>query len=157
MTSNNTAKSYPPRVAMVGRFLQQVIISLWWGGLTFYSAVVVHIGTQVLGSERQGFVTQRVTYVLNGLGLLAVIIVWNQVRNSRQVLPWVIWSLLGLSQLGLFVDHYRLSGMLDFETQTVPDPKIFYAEHAVYLWLTAVQWTAGLGWLAWTSFQDRHD
>ena len=134
--------------AHLAQLFRDVIFTLWWGGLTFYSTVVIHVGTHVLGTERQGFITQRVTYFLNALGAAVVVLLWFQVRRSRQMLPWVLWTLLGLSQLALFVDHYRLTGLLDFETETVSSSQDFYREHAIYLWLTAVQWCAGLGWMA---------
>lgn len=34
---------------------------MWWGGLCFYAVVIVPIGTEVIGSVEQGFITQRVT------------------------------------------------------------------------------------------------
>lgn len=153
MTSNDPATCRPSIAVVLGRSIQQVVFALWWGGLTFYATVVIHVGTHALGSERQGFITQRVTYFLNGLGTLVAVLMWVQIRRSRQLVPWVLWGLLVLSQVGLFVDHYRLTGMLDFETETVPSPEVFYREHAVYLWLTAVQWGAGLGWMLWATFQ----
>ena len=49
------------RVELARRALVTVALAVWWGGLTFYGAVVVPVGTEVLGgAAEQGFVTQRV-------------------------------------------------------------------------------------------------
>lgn len=153
MTINTPAPSGTSLAGILGRLLLHVIFAVWWGGLTFYATVVIHVGTHVLGSEQQGFITQRVTYFVNGLGTLVLVGLLIQIRRSRQTLPWVIWGVLVASQLGLFLDHHRLTGMLDFETGTVSDSAAFYSEHAIYLWLTTIQWAAGLGWLLWATCQ----
>jgi len=38
-----------------------LLFAVWWGGLTFYAAIVVPIGTELIGASEQGFVTQQVT------------------------------------------------------------------------------------------------
>ena len=57
----------------IRRFLVLAALGYWQGGFTFYSAVVVRVGEEVLGSSReQGFVTRRVTNYLNAAGLVAL-------------------------------------------------------------------------------------
>ena len=44
------------------RLLLLIGLMFWQGGFLFYAAVVVPVGTRVLGSEtEQGFITQSVT------------------------------------------------------------------------------------------------
>jgi hypothetical protein len=127
-------------------FVCQVLIlicwAVWWGGLTFYAAVVVPIGTELLGSVDQGFVTQRVTDWNNKLGVLvaAGLIGMGLKWRCRRVLS--LGALLA-GMVGILIAwHLRLTGMLDFQNQTVPGE--FYRAHAVYLWLTTIQWGLGL-------------
>ena len=48
------------------RFLVLAALMFWQGGFTFYAAVVIKVGQDVLGSHRrQGFVTRRVAQYLN--------------------------------------------------------------------------------------------
>jgi uncharacterized membrane protein len=74
------------------RVVSLFLIMLWWGGLTFYSAIVVPIGTNVLqSSEQQGLVTQQVTKYLNALGLVAAV-----------VLAWNAWQYRAIAKTKLF-------------------------------------------------------
>ena len=61
-------------------------MALWWGGLTFYAAFVVPIGVEVLGgATEQGFITQRVSNIINLLGALTlVVLVWNAAASWRR-------------------------------------------------------------------------
>ena len=43
------------------RLFLLLVWAAWWGGLCFYAVVVVPIGTELIGSVEQGFITQRVT------------------------------------------------------------------------------------------------
>ena len=53
-------------MTILRRFLVLIALFFWQGGFTFYAAVVVPVGQQVLHSHlRQGFVTQQVTNYLN--------------------------------------------------------------------------------------------
>lgn len=57
------------------RFLVLVALGYWQGGFTFYSAIVVRVGEEVLGSAReQGFVTRRITNYLNAAGVVALVL-----------------------------------------------------------------------------------
>jgi hypothetical protein len=57
-------------VSFFWRLAVWLLWAAWWGGLTFYALVVVPIGTELLGSVEQGFVTQRVTLWHNWLGVV---------------------------------------------------------------------------------------
>ena len=131
----------------IQRFVGLVSLTLWWGGLTFYSLVVVPIGSDVFGATAQGFVTQRVTHWLNGMSLVTlVLLLWNLTVTRRRLLI-VTWLLMVSSLAGLAVLHGSLDALLDPQSQTVNDAERFYRLHRVYLVLTAVQWLAGLAHL----------
>ena len=129
------------------RFVGLVSLALWWGGLTFYALVVVPIGSDVFGATAQGFVTQRVTHWLNGIGVVTlVLLLWNLTAVRRRLLI-VTWLLLASCLASLAMLHGSLDGLLDPQSQTVNDAERFYKLHRVYLVLTAVQWLAGLAHL----------
>ena len=58
---------------LIRRYLLLMSLMFWQGGFTFYSAVVVPIGSDLLGSGRdQGFITRSVTNYLNLAGVAAL-------------------------------------------------------------------------------------
>src|SRR5437660_1623910 len=61
------------------RFLVLAALMFWQGGFTFYAGVVVPVGREVLGSDRdQGFITRQVTEYLNLAGGIAVaVLAWD--------------------------------------------------------------------------------
>lgn len=129
--------------------------AVWFGGFTFYTAVVVPIGTDVLGSARtQGFVTQQVTNVLNIIGCVSVLLMlvdlflnWKprtpKVNLLLAIVLGVIVVLLGV----LFVVHPILDSMLEPEHEHVNDDARFYEMHRIYLWASTIQWLLCLVWL----------
>src|SRR5947207_1343890 len=60
------------RPAVVWRFVVILALASWWGALTFYGVVVVPAGTEQLGSQTQGLVTQQVTRTLNLIGVALI-------------------------------------------------------------------------------------
>ena len=130
-------------------FAVDLLLCVWWGGLTFYAAIVIPIATELLGAETQGFVTQQVTRWLNALTTVWLVMVAVDAVRHRSHWRWLLWAALALCQIALFVDHARLTRLMDFSTQAIAiDRARFYAEHQVYLWITVVQWLMGLAWLA---------
>ena len=67
------------------RLLLLLALMFWQGGFMFYGAVVVPVGSDVLGSHReQGFVTQSVTNYLNGAGAIALAVwCWDVFHGRR--------------------------------------------------------------------------
>ncbi len=115
---------------------------VWWGGLCFYAVVVVPIGTDEIGTVDQGFITQRVTWwhnLMTGvfLGCLAV----EAFRRRSGTLLFSTIA-LGAIETALVFWHARLTGIMDFHDKSVPGS--FYGQHAVYLWITAAEWTLGI-------------
>jgi hypothetical protein len=149
---------YPVRDGTVRRFLFAAAVAFWLGGFTFYSAVVIHVGHRVLGSQlKQGFVTQRVTNWLNLAGALALLVmlwnaraVWRERgrlgrlgRLGRFVLAGT-WVLMAAVQVELFVLHPAMDALLDTAARVVLDDPAFRRLHFVYLMSSTAQWAAGL-------------
>lgn len=131
----------------IRRFVGLLSLSLWWGGLTFYSLVVVPIGSDLFGVTAQGFVTQRVTHWLNGLSLATLLLLlWNLFAVRRRLLM-VTWLVMASCLAGLAALHGSLDALLDPQSQSVHDAERFYNLHRAYLLVTAVQWLAGLAHL----------
>jgi hypothetical protein len=73
-------------VIVLRRVLVLGALLFWQGGFTFYGAVVVHVGQDVLGSHRmQGFVTRRVTNYLNLAGAVALpLLAWDTAASAAR-------------------------------------------------------------------------
>ena len=136
---------------VIGRATWRVLLLLvwaaWWGGLCFYAVVVVPIGTDLIGSVEQGFITQRVTQWHNGLSVLFLVCVLIEARRRRSHGLWAIVAMLAIIDVALVVWHAKLTGMMDFQQQAVPGS--FYAQHAIYLWITAAEWLLGMALPIW--------
>ena len=114
---------------------------LWWGSLTFYSAIVVPIGTDQIGSVEQGFITQQVTLRHNLLtGAFTVCLLIEFIRNRNLMLGAIVVG-LAIIEVALVILHMRLSESLDLGERSVSVE--FYSEHAIYLWLTTIEWCLG--------------
>jgi hypothetical protein len=137
--------------AMMRRLLVLVALMFWQGGFTFYAAVVVPVGQEVLSSHRQqGFITQRVTNYLNLAGVIALVpLAWDVAaspdrRSRRQQWRWLAWFGMAVT-MGLLVwMHPRLDQLLDPETQAILYRQAFRREHSLYLWTSTVQWGFGV-------------
>jgi hypothetical protein len=149
------------------RFLVLVALMFWLGGFTFYAAVVVPTGTEVLRSTfKQGMITREVTRRLNVSAVCAlVVLAWDALagRDSSRVRKGVrLWLLvfLALTQALLFVLHDRLDRMLTPEAFVEEGfHAAFRPLHRLYLWTHTVQWGAGIVFIllmlrAWQD-QDR--
>lgn len=129
-------------VPQVKLYMLLLLWSVWWGGLTFYAVVVVPIGTEIISSVGQGFITQRVTNWHNAISCVFLCGMLAEAYIKRSRLLGLIGAILAVINLGLIVWHLRLSGLMDFDQRTVPVH--FYSEHAIYLWLTASEWFLGM-------------
>src|SRR5207244_10479863 len=82
------------------RFLVLIAVMFWQGGFTFYGAVVIHVGHQVLESRiTQGLITHSVTNYLNVAGVVALILwAWDlaSVRDPSRLRQWTRAALLPL-------------------------------------------------------------
>lgn len=141
--SRETADS---SIRAIGSAIWKVFLLLvwaaWWGGLCFYAVVVVPIGTELIGSVEQGFITQRVTQWHNALSGLFLICLFVEAGLRRSRSLWAIATVLAIIDIALVVWHAKLTRMMDFQQQAVPGS--FYAQHAIYLWITAAEWLVGM-------------
>jgi hypothetical protein len=150
-------------MTVVRRWLLLWALMFWQGGFTFYGGVVVPVGSDVLGSEReQGFITRKVTNYLNLAGAVALAIWGWDLSVGRSTSPigrqlrWAIWAGLVLSLLLLVWLHPRLDELLDPEDVMVRDRHRFRSLHERYLIVSTVQWAGCLLLTALTIRAWRH-
>ena len=124
------------------RFCLILVWGTWWGGLCFYAIVVVPIGTEVIGSVEQGFITQQVAQWHNRISIVFLLCMMVEAYRQRCRILWSLAAILAIVELALMAWHMHLTKMMDFTHHAVPNH--FYAEHAVYLWITAVEWFLGM-------------
>jgi hypothetical protein len=134
------------------RLLFLIALSIYIGGFTFYSAVVIPVLHDRLESSLEtGLVTQRVTDVLNLLGVVTLSLGWCVYGlsavcgfGSDRGSHCKIWPLL-ISSICLVV-LLVLHRVLDRKLETSMFAG-FYPCHRAYLWTSTVQWFANLGLL----------
>ncbi|MBY0230552.1 MAG: hypothetical protein K2W96_14805 [Gemmataceae bacterium] len=134
----------------VWRYLVMAAFVFWLGGVTFYMAVVVPIGTEVLESgRRQGFITRRVTGAINLAAAAALALLLLDLLASPGRRRWRVglWLVMAACQAALFWLHGVLDAHLDPSDLSVADQPAFWQRHRVYLWLHTAQWLAALGFL----------
>jgi len=125
-------------------------LMMWLGGFTFYTAIVVPLGTEQLGAIGQGFITREVTRRINILASIAlVVLLLDQclTADPSRVRRWTrlgLWLLMVAAQVGLFVLHGWLDSYLDPQTQHIEQRPTFYQWHRLYLWLHTGQWLVAL-------------
>ena len=90
-------------IIVMRRLLLLIALMVWQGGFMFYGAVVVPVGSEVLGSHlQQGFVTQSVTNYLNLIGAMALAVWCWDITTGRAAggrrLRWIGWGLRCPSQ-----------------------------------------------------------
>lgn len=139
------------------RMLWLILFAFWQGGFMFYGAIVVPVGTQVLGSESmQGFVTRSVTNYLNVAGVIALV-VWGfelsiakDASTTRNRVRWalLLMMMLLLALLGWL--HTQMDKHLDTEMQQVLDLPLFTRLHSWYLIISTLQWLFGLAFTGLT-------
>jgi hypothetical protein len=140
-------------MTLVRRLIVLAAFAFWQGGFTFYAAVVVPIGTDVLGSvSEQARITRRVTVAMNLAGLAAIVIFAADValesnrRRGRAVVLGIITVLL----IALVVLRAHLDALFHGPEAYVDDRAAFRPWHRLYLWLSTVQWAASVAFLALT-------
>jgi hypothetical protein len=139
------------------RFLVLVALMFWLGGFTFYAGVVVPIGREVLGTDReQGFITRQVTEYLNLSGGIALaVLAWDVAATAdssrpRRATRALAWLGMTAALVLLVWLHPHLDALLDPEAARVLDRKAFRRLHRLYLWGSTVQWGFGVLY-TWTT------
>ncbi len=92
-------------VSKLWRILLESAWIFWLGGMTFYIAIVVPVGGEILGAATQGEVTQSVTWYMNLAGLLAIS-VWGVEHWRRDA--WAgVWTSVVLFVLQWWLIYLR--------------------------------------------------
>jgi hypothetical protein len=134
----------------------------WQGGFTFYTAIVVPLGTEVLKSaRRQGFITRRVTRSINVTGAVALLpLAWDALlgrdpRARRRWLRALLCLAMLLAQLALFYLHPAMDRYLQVKGGIVLDAEAFHPLHRMYLWVSTLLWGLAVAFTILTVFAWR--
>lgn len=138
-----------PVAAFALRLLARIAFATWFGGFTFYAAVVVPDLHEHLGGTETGEVSRRVAVVLYEIGAAALALGWL-VAATERANGWrgkARFGLLGLNSLILLalVLMHRLLGI---KIDSGHDLPAFRSFHELYLTVWTGQWLAILGLLA---------
>ena len=125
--------------------LAHLLLALWWGGFTFYTTVVVSVGTAVLHSAtKQGFITQQVTHYLNALaGLALAAVLWDLLSRRATTLrrvEHIAWLVAVVALVAQVLVHHQMTALLDVPHREVLNEVRFYQWHRLYLCLATGQW-----------------
>lgn len=152
------------RTAQFVSFLINLAWIFWFGGLTFYMAVVVPIGGDIIGSDVQGEITSVVTGYINVASMLAACLMYFRGRKlDSKVIVWSAIMIL-LSSIVLVWLRLQLLARMDapddLTDATSPwfSELSFYTIHRVYLWITTAQWICGLA-IVWSqaAFEEQSE
>lgn len=150
----------------VFRIVFLLVFSLFWGGLTFYTGLVVRVTHDVLNDPMDGgLITQRVTDALQILGLVTLVLMGANgaivMRKSKRfgITLFGLFALIGVSLVGLFVVHGQMDAVIEIQSSMISDREAFTAGHRRYNQLTTVEWLSSLAYLvitvfAWRSIDD---
>ena len=141
------------------QFLLFLSIAFSFGGFTFYATIVIPAGTEVLDATTQGFVTEKVTYILNianAFTLACLIWEWSTITQPKlKLLFFILTILYCICGITLLVLHPSLGQWLDRNDLSVVNRDAFYSVHRIYLWVSTIQWANMLGliWLVTSRYQ----
>jgi hypothetical protein len=145
------------RFAMLTIFRRALLLWLflfWQGGFLFYGAVVVTIGSDVLGSDfAQGLITRRVAIALNITGFVVLLAwIWDLVAEGTIYgrRRWAVWIFLMLTLAVLTWLHPRMDELIDANRQALVDGGRFRHLHRWYLRTCTAQWIGSLVFTVWT-------
>jgi hypothetical protein len=142
------ARAWRTHLESLRRLLVVLGLCLWFGGVTFYTLVVIHTGHRVFDSRVEtGFLTQQVTNWLNLIGILALLLMlWNVIaarrtatRSLRYAL-WMSWAVIAGIEIALFCLHPRLDRFLDANNHVILQKAAFISLHRWYMNLSTTQW-----------------
>ena len=129
---------------LVVRWLLILAFAVWFGGFTFYGAVVLTVLHDQLDQLAAGSITRDVTSYLNLIGLVAIGFVWFDValevprwRSRWGIVTIGLLVVISIIQAGLFWGHAYLGDWLDERGL-----RGFYRIHTIYLHTSTFQWAA---------------
>jgi hypothetical protein len=138
------------------RFLVLIALMFWQGGFTFYAAVVVPIGQEVVGRETQPFITRQVAVWINISGGIALLMLALDVAAARREarwahrLRWLTWLGMAAALVALVCLYPQIDRYLDPEIQEISGHRALRPWHRAYLWVSTVQWGFGLVYVGLT-------
>jgi len=140
------------QLVLARRFLVVAALMFWQGGFTFYAAVVIPIGQEVVKGE-QPFITRQVAHWLNVAGAAALLILAldlamtaGEPKWARRV-RWLAWLGMVVALVLLIWLHPHIDRYLDPDSQEILNRKALRPWHRAYLWVSTVQWCFGLVYL----------
>lgn len=143
--------SHEPLTKRIRRFAVVSLLAFSFGGFVFYAGVVIPIGSSVLDTTTQGFVTRRVTHVINmAVAVTTLALLWEcwagwRDRQLGANLVLLVCTLgIAAACAALAWLHPQLDGLLVEEEMDVTDVARFYAMHRIYLWLSTLQWLSSI-------------
>jgi hypothetical protein len=146
------------------RVLVIFAVAFWIGGFTFYAAVVIPIGTEVLGGPaQQGDITRYVSNWINVAGAVALVLwAWDLAADPalprlRQCARWFLWVFMAVALALLVWWHPQLDTLRDSPEYTRDIQRLFRRLHRLYLWTSTFQWAAALLLLFSTLRTWRHN
>jgi hypothetical protein len=145
----------------IRRYLLLLALAFSFGGFTFYAGAVIPIATDVVGKTTQGFVTRRVTNVLNLATVVTVVLLFVEAIAARRERTRTanaafiaLTTAVGLCCVALILLHPQLEAFMTAVGQPVTDRPHFYRAHQFYLSISALQWLFTLP-LLWILVSDR--
>jgi hypothetical protein len=147
-------------MCVLRRVLLLWLFMFWQGGFLFYGAIVVTVGSEVLGNDfAQGLITRRVTDRLNLVGAL-VLMAWigDLVVEPRYCRKWrwAAWLFLLITLGGLAWLHQQMEEHIDLEHSRLIERDAFHHLHRWYLRISTVQWIGSVALTCWT-LQNWHE
>jgi hypothetical protein len=134
------------------RFAAMAGMAVWFGGFTFYSAIVIPELHEQLGGLEAGAITGRVSNPLNAFGSAAVAAWWIMAACERGLGPrWARWgrTLLLATTTAILIGLVALHPVLDARLES-GSMEGFYPLHQIYLIASSAQWGINLALIAVT-------
>jgi hypothetical protein len=135
---------------VVCRFVIVAALMFWQGGFTFYAAVVVPIGTEVLGGKsEQARITRQVAPWINwsGAAALGILAIETALTRSGRLLTWgrwLAWLAMAGCLVALFAMYPHMDEMFHGEEAYLDSRAVFRPWHRAYLWILSVQWVLAI-------------
>jgi hypothetical protein len=150
------------RLTLARRYLVLLALMFWQGGFTFYAAVVVPIGQEVIGKTTQPFITRQVAVWINISGAVALLLMaWDVIAAAHEApwahrVRWLTWLGMAAALVVLVWLHPQIDRYMDVEVQEILDRKALRPWHRTYLWVSTVQWGFGLvyAWLTLRAWRE---
>ena len=137
------------------RILARVALAIWFGGFTFYAAVVVPDLHENLGGMETGEISRRVAPFLYAIGASAVALAWLVALTDRdQRSGWRGKARLGLLAINtlLLIALVAMHRSLGIHLDSGKSLSAFRSFHEAYLSTWTAQWLAILGLMAMDAF-----